>query len=559
MSSDRYDTLVPRPRSVRRTAGSFELTAETALIAGADAQPLADAVRLILAPLRLPLRAGGETDQGLTVRLDPGIAEPEGYRVRVDTDGIELSASTVDGIRHAAQVLRQLLPDEAWRSAPRSGTRWVVDCGEVEDAPALGWRGGMIDVTRHFFSKHTLLRYVDLFAMHRLNRMQLHLTDDQGWRIESRRYPRLHEVGGHRPHTQAGRDRTAGLTDGTPHGGYYTLDDLAEVSAYAAERGVTVVPEIDLPGHASALLAAYPEYGAKSYAVRPGWGISTAVVKPTPASVRFLGEVIEELADAVPGPYVHLGGDECALEDWDGDPDVEARLKSLGLAGPVDLFAHFLRELGGVLSGLGRRMVVWDEAFVGGGVLPDTVVMAWRGDRVAQRAAAAGFEVVRCPVYPAYFDYDQSDDPNEPLSIGGPVTLADVAGFDPVPGDWTGQERANVAGAQFNLWSEYVPTVAHLDYMVFPRACAMADVAWSGGPVSGIEDRLASHLRRLDAAGCGYRPLSGPLPWQSGGTGYRRRDGGTPIARVRERLEQLSERADIPPELVSVAPVEPPQ
>jgi hexosaminidase len=554
--TDRYATLVPSPRSARRLPGTVELTRDTRLVALPGAEPAAEVVRLLLAPLRLPLppatSATAAGSANLTVRLDAELAGgPEAYQVRVGQTGVELAGATLDGIRHAAQTLRQLLPDLAWRAAPPPGTRWVVPCGEVTDAPALAWRGGMIDVSRHFFTKHTLLRYVDLFAMHRLNRLHLHLTDDQGWRIESRRYPRLQEVASHRTASQAWYERD-GRTDGTPHGGYYTLDDLAEVAAYAAERGVTVVPEIDLPGHASALLAAYPEYGVGTHHVRAGWGISDAVVKPLPATVRFLTEVLEELTDALPGSYVHIGGDECLLRDWETDPEVAAHLAALGYREPVELFGHFLRELAGYLAGRGRRTVMWDEGFVGGGGLPDSVVAAWRGDGVARRAAAAGYDVVRCPVYPTYFDYDQSDRPDEPLSIGGPVTLDDVAGFEPVPAGWTEPERAHVIGAQFQAWSEYIPDARHLDYLVFPRACAFAEVAWTGRPAHGFPDRLPGHLGRLDAAGCQYRPPSGPLPWQAGGTGDRRRADGTPIARVREHLEKLSLHADVPPSLLSM-------
>ena len=547
---DPYQTLVPIPRAARSLSGTFELTADTPLVAAPGAETAAEAVRLLLASLRLPLRPAS-SGTGLTVRLLPEV-DDESYELKVAEDGIELIGSTVDGIRHAAQTLRQLLPNAAYRSAPLPGTRWLVPCGEVQDAPALSWRAGMIDVSRHFFTKHELMRYVDLFAMHKLNRLHLHLTDDQGWRVESRRYPRLHELASHRPATQAWYERNAGVTDGTPHGGYYTLDDLTEIAAYAAERGVTVVPEIDLPGHAAALLAAYPELGVGNHAVATGWGISTAVVKPVPATVLFLTEVLAELTDALPGRYVHIGGDECMLRDWTTDPQISAYLAELGYTDPVQLFGHFLRELAGFLSTRGRRTVVWDEGFVGDGVLADSVVTAWRGDRVARRAAAAGYDVVRCPVYPAYFDYDQSDGPDEPLSIGGPLTLADAAAFAPVPADWTDAERARVIGAQFNLWTEYIPNARHLDYMMFPRACAFAEVAWTGRPALGIEARLDTHLDRLAAAGCEFRPPAGPLPWQAGGTGNRRRAPGNPIAQVRERLENLSAQADVPPSLLSM-------
>jgi hexosaminidase len=543
--TDRYQTLVPAPRQARRAAGTYQLGPETALVAAAGAERAADTVRLLLAPLRLPLRPASQ-GAGLVVRIDGGIAEPEGYRVTVTPDGIELAGSTLDGVRHATQALRQLLPDAAWRAAPPPGTRWTVECGEIVDAPALPWRGGMLDVSRHFQPKHVLLRYVDLFAMHRFNRLHLHLTDDQGWRIGSDRYPDLAEIAGIRPHTQTGRDRAAGTDDGTPHGGWYSLADLAEVSAYAADRGITLVPEIDLPGHASALLAAMPELGIGKHRVLTGWGISPGVVRPVPASIRFVSEILDEVLDAVRTPYMHLGGDECVLRDWPEDPEVAEYMEEVGVTDPVDMHGHFLRQLGGHLAGRDVRMVVWDEAFVTGGVLEDSIVTAWRGDDVAHRAAAAGYDVVRCPVYPTYFDYDQADSEDEPLSIGGPVTLDDVRSFTPLPESWTDAERGRVIGAQFQCWSEYIPTERHLDYMAFPRACALAEVAWNGAPANpDLPDRVATHLGRLDAAGVDYRPLNGPRPWQVGGTGYRRHEQGAPIARVRAHLEEQSVTADI--------------
>jgi hexosaminidase len=380
--------------------------------------------------------------------------------------------------------------------------------------------------------------------MHRLNRLQLHLTDDQGWRIESRRYPRLHEIGSHRAESPIGHAEDGDATDGTPHGGYYTLDDLAEIATYAAERGVTVVPEIDVPGHASALLAAYPEFGTRPYDVWTQWGISDAVLTPLPSTVRFLADLLDELTGAMPGSYVHLGGDECQLGDWAADPQISAYRSALGYSRQVDLFGHFLRELAQHLHGRGRRAVMWDEAFVDGGLLPDTVVTAWRGDDVARRAAAAGYDVIRCPVYPLYLDYAQSESPDEPLAIGGPITLDDVAAFEPVPPGWSEAERAHVIGAQFQVWTEYIAEPRHLDYMVFPRASAFADVAWTGRPAVDFADRLPHHLTRLAAAGCQYRPPSGPQPWQQGGSGHRRGVPGHDVTAMHEHLERESAPAD---------------
>ncbi|GAA3643798.1 beta-N-acetylhexosaminidase [Nonomuraea antimicrobica] len=508
--TDPYRTLLPAPRHAARGEGGFAL-------GSVHGDPgLVEVVRLLLGPL--PAAAGPEG--ALSVRLGPG--GPGSYRLRVSTGGAEIVGADPDGVRHGVQTLKQLLGPNAYRAAGRPGG--VVPCGEVEDEPALDWRGGMLDVARHFMTKHTLLRYVDLLAMHRMNRLHLHLTDDQGWRIESRRYPEINRVSTHRRETMAGHHHANPTPDGTPHGGYYTLDDLAEVSAYAAERGITVVPEIDLPGHASALLAAFPELGTGADEVLRGWGISAGVLKPVPATVKLVCELIDELLTAIDTPYVHLGGDECVTKDWPGDPEVAAHMAAIGAERPSDLHGWFLREVGGHLAGRGKRMVVWDEAFQTGGVLPDTIVMCWRGEAVARQAAAAGYDVVRTPEYPTYLNFDQSDGPEEPLSIGGPITLEDSASFAPRPASWTDQERAKVLGGQFQAWSEYIPDARHLDYMVFPRACAIAETLWSGGPADYpylVERLREGHLARLEAAGCEYRPLGGPHPWQAGGTGPR--------------------------------------
>jgi hexosaminidase len=527
--SNRYATLVPKARHATKADGTFTLGPDTPLCVAPGAEAAGDAVRLLLAPLRLPLRLGADAEGALSVEFDRAITEPEGYRLTVAPTGIQIAAAGIDGARHAVQTLRQLLSDNAWRLTALPGTRWTVDCGEVIDAPVLGWRGGMLDVSRHFLPKRALLRYVDLFAMHRLNRLHLHLTDDQGWRIESRRYPELNKFGTHRPETMSGRYRHDPVFDGTPHGGYYTLDDLAEVAAYAAERGITVVPEIDLPGHASALITAFPELGTGGAGVLKGWGISAGILKPIPAAVDLVCALLDELLEAVPTPYVHLGGDECVMKDWPGDPDVSVHMEKLNTTKPADLHGWFLREIAEHLSSKGKRMVVWDEAFQTGGVREDTIVMCWRGDAIAREAAAAGYDVVRAPVYPTYLDYDQSDLETEQLAIGGPITLADSADFTPLREDWTEAELAHVLGGQFQTWSEYIPNERHLDYMVFPRACAIAEATWLGGPADydDLTGRLESaHLARLDAAGVEYRPLDGPRPWQQGGTGARKHVDG---------------------------------
>ncbi|MFJ2704419.1 beta-N-acetylhexosaminidase [Streptomyces sp. NPDC087428] len=542
---DAYSALLPAPVKAEASTGYCLLSADAAV--EADGSPLTGAmVRSFLAEL-LPL-ADNEipvsTTRSVTVAVDDGAGEPGTYTLRVEPRRVEIRAGGSEGVAQALTTLRQLLPDTIWRRAatpPPEG--WQVPCGTVEDRPAHGWRGAMLDVARHFFPKRTVLRYVDLLAAHRFNRLHLHLSDDQGWRVESRLHPELHRVGSWRPSTRLGPD---GPDDGTPHGGYYTLDDLAEIAAHARMRGITLVPEIDVPGHTSALRAALPGLG------RPGeeqavldtvWAGGTSIA-PLGRTEAVLRDVLGEIIDATGAPYVHLGGDECAMDWWPEDPEVAAAMAEAGCTTPQQMHGHFLRSLGEFLAGRGVRMVVWDEGYVTGGVLPDTIVMAWRGDEAAGRAATT-HDIVRSPLFPTYFNFDQSELAGERRSEGGPVTLDDVSAFAPAPSHWSPQQRERVLGGQFQIWTEWVPDERHLDYLAFPRACALAEVLWSGRVADPDEfrTRLARQLRRLDAMGAEYRPLDGPHPWQTGGTGVWRRTSPGRIAETRAWLDSISHQA----------------
>ena len=585
--TDRLATLVPQPVTARPQPGGFPVSAATPVTAGPGAQGAAAAVRRVLGALPWPggrpppgpgpgsaavLGAGPRHGAGeITVDVD-GSLPAEGYRLRIGPDRMRVTAGGEPGAFYAAQTVRQLLPAEAWRAAPVPGPPWQLPGAEIDDAPALAWRGGHLDVARHFFPKNVLLGFIDMLAAHKLNRFHLHLTDDQGWRVESLRYPELHQVGSHRPRTRIGHgsDEPARY-DGVPHGGYYTLADLAEISAYAAARMVTVVPEIEVPGHATALLAALPGLGSvpgASYQVAADWGIFPHLMSPLPGTASFLAGIFSELLGAVPAPFVHIGGDECVLDTWRDNPAIEAYRRELGLATAGQLHAWFLRRVADMLAErFGARAVVWDEGFAsgassagagsagaGGGALrPDTIVMAWRGADIARRAAEAGHDVIAAPVMPTYFDYSQADDEREPLAIGGPVTLQDVAGFAPaaLAAGWPEHAAARLLGTQFQLWSEYIPDRRALEYMAFPRACVLADVAWSGGlaparDARGWHPRLAAHLSRLDAAGLGYRPLDGPRPWQQGGTGARGHRAGDAAADVTAQLDEITRQPGMP-------------
>ncbi|HEY2488751.1 MAG TPA: beta-N-acetylhexosaminidase [Streptosporangiaceae bacterium] len=565
---DRLATLLPYPGTVRARPGQLALHRDIPVRAGPDARQAADAVSQVLGALPWPPSPPLASDASPEILVDADGALPaEGYRLFIGPDRMKVTAAGPAGAFYAAQTIRQLLPDEAFRAAPVAAPGWTLPCAEIEDAPALSWRGGHLDVSRHFFPKRTVLGFIDMLAAHKLNRLHLHLTDDQGWRIESRRHPALHLTGSHRPQTQIGLSSTAGTSppeghDGTPHGGYYTLADLAEIAAYAARRMIRVVPEVEVPGHACALLAALPELsptpGAR-YEVATGWGIKSQIVAPLPDTVAVLGEIFSELLDAIPADYVHIGGDECVLDDWRSSSGVAEYRRQLGLPDHEALHAYFLRQVADLLAdSFGARAVVWDEGFASttagreARLRDDTLVMAWRGDDIARRAALAGHDVIATPVVPTYFDYYQAAGNAEPLGIGGPVTIEDVAGLRPAPPDWPAEATRHLIGTQFQLWTEYIPDARALDYMTFPRASAFAEVAWHGGPAawtsSGpshagrppLRDRVAAHLGRLAAAGVEYRPLDGPHPWQQGGTGPRRHRAGRPVAQVTRHLADLA-------------------
>ncbi|MEV0972834.1 beta-N-acetylhexosaminidase [Microtetraspora glauca] len=536
------DQLLPRPRLAETAPGSFAFAPGAAVSGPAD---LVDPVRLALAVLDL---GRGDASGAVRVTRDPGLGA-EAYALAITPDEVRIVAADPAGAFYAGQTLRQLLPVEAFRSVPLPGTEWRVPCGRIEDSPAFSWRGAHLDVSRNFLPKREVLRMIDLLALHKLNRLHLHLVDDQGWRLESRAFPLLHEVGAHRSQTVTSFYGEEPTYDGVPHGGYYTLRDLSEIGAYARARAVTVVPEIDVPGHASAILAAYPSLGAtpgEAHRVLDRWGISPAILSPLPATVDFLATVFDEIIDALGTvPYLHIGGDECVLDAWAASAEITAYQAELGLGSPADLHAWFLRRLADLLAERGSRAVVWDEAFVSGMLREDTLVMPWRGAGVGRRAAAAGHEVVATPVFPMYFDYAEAASAEEPLAIGETITVADVAAFEPAPATWDDAERARVAGLQFQLWSERIPDGRTLDYRAWPRGCAAAEIGWTGGPApSSFPDRLARHLERLDAFGVEYRPLEGPRPWQRGGGARRHRPGAIEIHDVMRHLDELTLTAD---------------
>ncbi|MFH9328281.1 beta-N-acetylhexosaminidase [Streptomyces althioticus] len=527
-------SLIPAPRGVVAGTGETRLTEASGLYADAGTEGVARWLGGVLrAATGLPwtqAREPAEARDGVRLSLAADLG-PEAYRLVSGPAGVLVEGGDAAGVLHGAQTLRQLLGADAFRRAPvRRDRVWTVPHVTVEDAPRFRWRGLMLDVARHFMPKEGVLRYLDLMSAHKLNVLHLHLTDDQGWRVEIKRYPRLTEVGSWRARTKIGH-RASPLWDDRPHGGFYTQDDLREIVAYAAERHIGVVPEIDVPGHSQAAIAAYPELGnsdvvdTAALTVWDTWGINPNVLAPTEDTLRFYEGVLEELLEVFPAdagpfsPFVHIGGDECVKDQWRESRTAREQAAKLGLADEDALQSWFIGHFDRWLADRGRRLIGWDE-ILQGGLAPGAAVSSWRGYAGGVTAARAGHDVVMCPEQQVYLDHRQDAGPDEPVPIGYVRTLEDVYRFDPVPAELTPEERERVLGTQANVWTEVMEDQGRVDYQTFPRLAALAEVAWSELPAPadrdfpGFERRMTEHYRRLDALGVAYRPPGGPSPWQ---------------------------------------------
>ncbi|MFJ8827206.1 beta-N-acetylhexosaminidase [Streptomyces sp. NPDC102467] len=517
--------LIPAPRRQTRDGdGSYVFDSGTGIAAGEGTEDTARWLRATLGAvtgLALPPTDAGD---GIRLSLDAAL-EPESYRLRVTDAGVTIEGGAAAGVFWGAQTLRQLLGPDAFRRAPLTRDRqWTVPHVSVEDSPRFAWRGNMLDVARHFMPKDGVLRHLDLLAAHKLNVFHFHLSDDQGWRVEIKRYPKLTEAGSWRKRTKWGH-RASELWDDTPHGGFYTQDDIREIVAYADARHIAVVPEIDLPGHSQAAIHAYPELGnsdvvdTSSLPVWDTWGVNPNVLAPTDSTVRFYEGVFEELLDLFPSTFIHVGGDECPKDQWRQSPTAQARIKELGLKDEDELQSWFIRHFDTWLSERGRRLIGWDE-ILEGGLAPGAAVSSWRGYGGGITAAKAGHDVVMCPEQQVYLDHRQAPGEDEPVPIGFVRTLEDVYRFEPVPAQLTEDEARHVLGTQANLWTEVMENQRRVDYQAFPRLSAFSEVAWSELPApaerdyADFERRMTAHYLRLDALGVDYRPPGGPLPWQ---------------------------------------------
>ena len=459
----------------------------------------------------------------------------EGYRLEVGGGGVTIRARTSAGWFYGIQTLLELLPPAILSPAPVTDVSWTIDRVRIDDAPRFAWRGLHLDVARHFLPLAVVLRLVDQMALHKLNRLHLHLSDDQGWRIDISRWPQLTQVGSLRAGTRIRLLPDGGFLnalidgyvlgtdpglDGVPSGGFYTQDELRTLVDYAAARHIEIVPEIDMPGHTQAAVASYPEFGSTTdpVSVSGVWGPHTHVLNPGDATLAFVADVIDELDGVFPGRYVHVGGDEVVLTEWDTDPTAQARIAALGLANTRALRDWFVGRTTAIVTATGRRSIVWNDA-LSPELAPDVVVMAWLGGTGGHDAIAAGHDVVMAPLDRTYFDHAQGPLPPAQQAIldgafgshAGIVAafttdVAEVYGFDPTA-DLSATEAAHVLGGQAQLWSEYIHDRHDLDRQAFPRTAALAEVLWTRTDrrdLADFEMRLASHLARLDQLGVEY-------------------------------------------------------
>ncbi len=441
----------------------------------------------------------------------------EGYRLRVSALGIQLEANEPRGLFYGLQSLLQLLP------VPNLGTTQLVEIPacQIWDKPRYTYRGLHLDVSRHFFPVSFIKRYIDQMARYKFNQFHWHLTDDQGWRIEIKKYPKLTQVGANRRETIVGHyeEYDPQVFDGKPYGGYYTQDEIREVVRYAQARYVNIIPEIEMPGHALAALAAYPELGCpntdgkpRTYAVATKWGVFGDVLCPSERTFSFLEDVLAEVMALFPGPYIHIGGDECPKQTWRNSPFCQRLIRREGLGNAHALQRYFIKRIDSFLVNRGRKLLGWDEILQGSSprlkLSAGATVMSWRGIQYGVQAARQGHGVVMTPDKFCYLNYFQSDPGREPLAFGGMLPIQKVYSYDPTPAGLTPAQQRLILGAQGNVWTEYIATPEQVEYMVWPRAAALAEVVWTEPNRKDYTNFLARlapyHLAQFRAEGVNY-------------------------------------------------------
>lgn len=443
----------------------------------------------------------GKSAKGISFSVDPSVGK-ESYCIDIDKRSVKVVAGDASGILYSIQTLSQMLPVEFFSGVPAPHADWVLRCVSIKDQPRFGYRGMHMDVSRHFFPVEEVKKYLDVMALHKMNRLHWHLTDDQGWRIEIRKYPELAQKGSVRKGTMIGRNWST--NDGIEYGGYYTQDEIRDVVSYAESIGITIIPEIDLPGHMMGALHVYPQLGCTGgpYEVWHQWGVSEQVLCPgKEETFAFIEDVLAEVMELFPSEYIHIGGDECPKTEWEKCPDCQKRIKELGLTADAGHSAetrlqnYVTARVQEFVNRHGKKIIGWDE-ILEGELAEGATVMSWRGVEGGIEAASRGFDVIMVPTSHFYFDYYQSDRTDlEPLSIGGNVTFEKVYSFDPMNGIPESASK-HILGVQANLWTEYIRTPEHLEYMLLPRLDALSEVQWCS-PEKRDLDRVKRSLEHM--------------------------------------------------------------
>lgn len=503
--------IIPAPVSLKKTNGEFILSRETKFLADSPGNKavlfLADYLR---GKKMLNIQPALNTTTGVPNSLVLTSAgtdslPPEGYRLTVTPQKITIAGKGA-GLFYGIQTLIQLMPSD-------DAATIKLPCVQIEDYPRFAYRGMMLDVCRHFFSVEFVKKYIDLMAAYKLNNFHWHLTDDQGWRIEIKKYPRLTEIGSQRAQTVIGNyhDRTPQQFDNTPYGGFYTQDQIRDVVKYAADRYINVVPEIEMPGHSAAAIAAYPELSCdpgQTYKVAETWGVFKDVYCPTDKTFDFLQDVLTEVMELFPSKYIHIGGDEVPKTAWQQSAYCQKMIRKLGLKNEEGLQSYFVQRMEKFVNSKGRSIIGWDE-ILEGGLSPNATVMSWRGEAGGIAAAQQNHDVIMTPGSGGlYFDHAQGKLSDEPLSIGGNDPLSKPYNYNPTPAALTPGQQKHVIGVQANLWTEYIPTENKAEYMLLPRMLALSEIAWTPLTNKNFDDfantRLPLHLAKFDKDGFDY-------------------------------------------------------
>ena len=451
-------------------------------------------------------KASGSSKAQFIFKADRNLACEE-YSIEACGNKVVVKASGLNGVLYAIETMKQMLPEEVYTSQAAEDEDWKLPCMRIQDKPRFGYRGMHMDVSRHFFDMNEVKRYIDIMAIHKLNVLHWHLTDDQGWRLEIKKYPQLTEIGAVRNKTIIGHIRNSRKYDHTRYGEgcFFTQDQVKEIIAYAAARGIEIIPEIDLPGHMLAALATFPELGCTGgpYEVWGDWGIADDVLcVGKESTMLFLEDVLAEVAELFPSEYVHIGGDECPKVRWESCPHCQAKIAELGLKDDEKHTAeHYLQSyvtdrMEKFLATKGKKIIGWDE-ILEGEVAPNATVMSWRGVQGGLEAVRLGHDAIMVPYTHLYFDYYQSKDTaDEPLGIGGYVPVELVYSFEPFTDEMTDEEKSHILGIQANLWTEYIPTDSHLEYMLLPRLSALSEIQWCE-PAGKDYDRFLRNMEGM--------------------------------------------------------------